>query len=277
MPDPILFTNASGPGTGSPLDAAVFDALVVSGPALRSGTLPASSASLTLAMPQFQAVINTGLAAKLVTVPAGSLTVSGGASTDNYIYVDLSGTYSQLAVSHGVAAPATPAGTNCLCYATTNAGNTAISSVTRVMPTSGLPTPTPSYIVQMQHARQTVDNNSLTSTSKWTDYPNLPIAINATAGNTLVVEALGSLWQNVGSAFFAVNINGVDIPICRSSGPAAPDPADSPAGFVCGVATALVAATGAQVVKLRYYVNTGTVIVAPSAGDSMSLIVTEHL
>ncbi|MDB5057280.1 MAG: hypothetical protein JWO59_752 [Chloroflexi bacterium] len=278
MPDPILFSNAAGANSGSPIDAATLNALQVSAPSLRSGTLPASSASLTLAMPQLKVVVNTGTLARLVTVPAQNVTIFGGASTDNYLYLDINGNYSQLAVARAAAAPATPAGTNCLCYATTNAGNTAISSVTRMISVNGiLPTP-PSYIMQMVTVRQTADNASLSSSVVWTDYPNLAVAINATAGNTLVVKVRGTVGAGAtGSGttvYFSLFINGTNYPLNRLRLPG--DGADPDSQGAAGSVSVPVSVTGAQSIKLQYYVTGGGAVTANIDRQPMSIQVIEH-
>jgi hypothetical protein len=132
---------------------------------------------------------------------------------------------------------------------------------------------TSSVVKQILRVPQTANNTNLTSTVQWTDYPNLTITISATAGNTLLVQLQGIfLVTGAQTAFLGVHINGVVTIIGGNY-------AATSTGMA-GSASAVVATTGAQVVKIVYYVVSGAGLYCragtSTSGEMCSVIVTEH-
>lgn len=112
----------------SALGAKNLNTGVIASPYLMSGGIPPVPGSgLVLALPLTIAVVPT-TPPQWVSVTAQNYTITGAAGTDNYVYLSSSGTYSQLSVTSGSAAPSTPSNTLPLFYATNTGGN--IVSVT---------------------------------------------------------------------------------------------------------------------------------------------------
>lgn len=122
-------------------------------------------------------------------------------------------------------------------------------------------------IVQLAHVRQTVDN-TLTSTTQWTDWPNLALSISASAGDTLLVEIMGIVSPPNASTFFGIHINGTVFRIGSVQG--------GGQYAVTGLASAVVSTSGAQTVKFVYYLTSGTLQCRPTTFEGMGMKVTEH-
>lgn len=136
---PIQFTDRIGGVGGTNLKRSALGAAQIMNTCLKSGTLPTSESSLNVTLPAIVMVVNLndGSAAVEVQINSTTLTMSGGASTDNYIFVDQSGNYSQQSQATGLSLMTPPVGTVCLCYYTTNSANNAIT-LTQVAPNYGL-------------------------------------------------------------------------------------------------------------------------------------------
>jgi|GEM_PF-4698752 len=137
-----VFTDQVGGTPGSNLNAADLNTFVQAITYRLSGGIASSASGLTVTQPACQAVINSGAAAPLylnvvaTTVP---LNAGPGTSQDQYVYLLNTGLYQVVSVNHG-GTPTPPVTANIpLYYATTNAGNTAVSSYTDVSNTNPLP------------------------------------------------------------------------------------------------------------------------------------------
>jgi hypothetical protein len=175
--------------TNTPLNAANLNTLLVSPTALISGGIPSVPGGLVITQPATVATINpsSGVAVA-VSVAATTVSCPAGPGTAQDVYVDLlpGGTYTPVGVAHNAGAPALSNSGNCarLYFATTNAGNTAVSSITALMSTTTLVFP-----------GSIVVGGTITSNAPTPNYPQQAVSTGGTSGspqtNTLTYSTPG--------------------------------------------------------------------------------------
>lgn len=178
---------------GTPLTAAVLNALIVAPSFLVSGGILPTSGSLTATQPATQAVVNNGTSALWVSVTSGSLTLT--ASKDVYVDLDNAGAYHQVAVANGAAAPALTANSIRLYKAVTS--GSAITSVVALAPSVPLP---PSGIRQINPTVMSVDT-TLAGATSFATCPNMAITpmVLALASSNLRFRLAGSIYNGDGT------------------------------------------------------------------------------
>lgn len=134
-----VFVDAVGPTPGTNLNAADLNVFVQAITYRLSGGIASSASGLTVTQPACQAVISApGSAPIYLSVASTTVPLSAGpgVSQDQYVYLLNNGTYQVVSVNHG-GSPTPPVTANIpLYYATTNGGNTAVTSYTDVSNTN---------------------------------------------------------------------------------------------------------------------------------------------
>ncbi|MDE2102655.1 MAG: hypothetical protein KGL39_35755 [Patescibacteria group bacterium] len=134
----IQFVDRNGGTPGTALARVNLNPLVVADSHIKSpNTGPVTSfTGAVVTIPALDVVINPGNGnpAQEVTYNGGTYTITGGTNTDNYVFLNTSGAFSQTAVTRGAAAPATPANSICLFFATIGGTSGTIVSTFNVAP-----------------------------------------------------------------------------------------------------------------------------------------------
>jgi len=119
-----LFVDQGPTNTGTTLDAATFNALVVAQTHLKVSGIPSPSPSLAVVQPATGGVINTGDKATYVSVEAQTLTLT--ADKDNYVDLSIDGQYAITPVATG-ATPSAPAADVIRLYKAVTNGSAVVS------------------------------------------------------------------------------------------------------------------------------------------------------
>jgi len=119
-----LFVDQGPTSTGTALNAATFNVLVVAQTHLMVGGIPSASPSLAVVQPATGVVINTGDKATYVSVEARTLTLT--ADKDNYVDLSMDGQYAVTPVDPGAMPPA-PAADVIRLYKAVTSGGTVVS------------------------------------------------------------------------------------------------------------------------------------------------------